>query len=844
MIIDDRCDPCARCPCLDTRLAPCFRRDNISTDIAIVIEHPTALEQAKKTLLTGDTGQVASRTLRAFGVDINQCYVTTALNCRPAQNKDPMKKAAMLACKDRLIAELKDSGCKKVLCLGPIGFSQLMDADRILPITKVRGRWEQRHGFDIIATFNPSWFFGEKDYFRDFVWDIEKFCRTSPETAPELEMWYPQTIKETIEAFEYLAEASFVSCDVETTGISIASEDLLAVGFGVIYADSNDGCSIVLRKDILEADDTWVEIAHLLQREEQATVFHNSKFDLKYLRRDLLARGMTYDPRHVEDTMMLHYCIDERPMGRFQSHSLKNMARVRCDAPDYDINMKKWIEEYNSEQTTEERRTEMRSRMHEYLALDVYYTARMYPDLVNEVMEDDPQLMDHYQNLLMPAMAALVEIEMHGAPVDRAFFETQWESLQDRAAPVLERLQRNTGLPEFNPNSPQQVAKLLYEDLALPVLRTARRGKQQEGKTSKQILKMLKRRMEKGELPDHVQLIDDIMEYRNLIKNAGTYVKGILTRMDEDDRIRCDLLPHGTATGRLSSQNPNLQNIPEASHTKVEIRNGYIAPPGYLLGNADYSQLELRVAAWLSGDEEFKQVYVEDRDLHQEVAFTFFGKPKELVTPYERYMAKCMNFGVIYFRGADSLAYGPEMDYVEDVLGGDRWTLAEVKEFFDKFFGKFPRFKEWMDETYNLGYTQQWIQTPFGNKRRFEFIPRNDKGVTGRAAVNSPIQGTAALITLGSLVRIHDRFKEINERYNHLVAQVILTVHDSIMFLVDVHYIEEVEEIVLWEMQENIPLDIDIPMKADVEYAPRWGEVKDWDLAENLPAVLEGLEVE
>lgn len=808
------------------------------------------MEATRNELLLGDSGHLIKQSLLAYGIRIEDCYITTALNCRPNTKKEAMLKKAMLSCRYRLVRELTQAGVSRVLSVGSVGISQLLGADKVLPATKVRGRWETAHGMDILSTLNTGWLFGEPDYFRDYLEDIEKFCTTSPQPAPNVEMWYPQSLRETEEAFSELAGASFVSCDIETLGLSVVNSDITAVGFGVLYGGSDDGLSVVLRQDILEADDTWWMISKWLSRPEQASVLHNCKFDLKFIRRELLKRRLPYDPQHVEDTMLLHYCVDERPMGRFQSHSLKNLARVRCDAPDYDINMKKWLEEYLSDKTTDERRTVMRVQMHEYLALDCYYTARLYERLVNEVMEEDPKLMDHYQNLLMPGTHALVEIESHGQKVDRQFFEEQWADLQARAAPVLERIREITGDPEFNPNSPKQVADLFYKKVedggyGLPVLRTARRGKQQEGKTSKQILKLLKKRMIAGDLPDHVELIECIMEYRNLIKNAGTYVKGLLSRMDDDDRIRCDFLPHGTATGRLSAQNPNLQNIPEASHTGVEIREGYIAPDGYLMFNADYSQLELRVAFDLSGDANGRQVYIDGRDLHQEVVLALYGTSKEDTTPYMRYLAKCMSFGALYCRGPQSLANGPEMDMVEDEFGGTRWTVDEARDFFEKWFGNFPDFKRWSEEISRFGYKNQYVQTPFGNKRRFPLIPRNDNGAVNRQSINTPIQGTAALITFSAFTRIHNRFKELNKREGKHVAHLTITVHDSIMgeFLPD--YLEEVEAIVVGEMENNCPIPFSVPLKADFEFAPNWGVIKDWLDAENAPVpITEEEEVE
>ena len=244
---------------------------------------------------------------------------------------------------------------------------------------------------------------------------------------------------------------------------------------------------------------------------------------------------------------------------------------------------------------------------------------------------------------------------------------------------------------------------------------------------------------------------------------------------------------HGTSTGRLSSSNPNLQNIPEASHTKIEVRNGFVAPKGYGLIGADYSQLELRIAAHCSDDDNFCQMFIEGRDPHQEVAYAFFQKPSDQVTPYERYMAKCVNFGVVYGRGAESIALGPEMEHVVEI-GGKRWTTEEVKEFFDKFFGHFPDFFVWCEEQKQFAYTNQYIESPLGRRRRFPMIPRNDGGAVGRQAVNTPIQGTASDFTLSSLIRI-------NERLRDLPAHLILTIHDANYAECRLDYIDEVAEI-------------------------------------------------
>jgi DNA polymerase-1 len=176
------------------------------------------------------------------------------------------------------------------------------------------------------------------------------------------------------------------------------------------------------------------------------------------------------------------------------------------------------------------------------------------------------------------------------------------------------------------------------------------------------------------------------------------------------------------------------------------------------------------------------------------------------------------------------------MDMVEEEFHGIRWTVEEAKEFFDKWFANFPGFEEWAQNTSDFAYKHQYIQTPFGNKRRFPFIPRNDNGAVERQAINSPIQGTAALITVSAFTRIHNRFKELNKQERQEIAHLTITVHDSIMGEFNPMYLDEVRGIVIDEMENNCPIAFSVPLQADFEFAPNWGIVKDWTAPENFAA--------
>ncbi len=848
-MITDPTEPCRDCPLERKCSVP--RRDGRQYSTAVVFEHPTNEADLKGDFLAGKRGSGADLlrvTAEAVGLDLEDVYLTSATNCSLSFDKknESVLKKAMLACKERLVSELRSVGVTKVLCLGTVGYSALVSAERNLPITKVRGRWVKAYGMDVLATFGPGMVSTGPDWFRDFAFDLEKFA-TEDGRAP-----WPEVNVERVDSpielaglvTDLIEEQDAVSMDLETTGLSPIADEVIALGIGVTD-EAGNGTTYVLDDLALKKKTVWKQVARLLNSTQLEVVFHNCKFDLKFLRVAFEERGIPYAPAAVQDTMLLHYALDERPMGRYASHRLETLARCRFDAPDYSIDIPKFLKEWNSKGLKKVRRDEMREDLRTYLALDCYYTARLYPLLYNEALEEDEALLDLFDDTLMPAALALADIELRGVEVDTEFYEAAEIELNARAEEILGRLRTASGNPEFNPNSPKQVKALVYgeDGLNLPYGEeamkaykknqhdqlnsgqraadrhkaptfTSRRGVQREGPTAKAVLKTLAR-----EFPDHHAVLDDIVQYRNLVKNTGTYVRGMLDRVDPDGRIRGNFNPHGTATGRLSSDNPNLQNIPDASHTGVEVRNGFVAGEGNVFIEADYSQLELRVAALIAEDPVFKQVFIDDRDVHQEVTWALFGKTREEATKYERYMAKCMNFGVMYARGARSLAEGPEMDYIAD-SGGTPWSVEEVTEFFDKMLRNWARFNEWMGEQKEFAYREQYVQGPFGNKRRFDYIPPTDGGAVGRQAVNTPIQGTASHITLSALVRIHHRLPG--------GAYIVSTVHDSILIQTPRALVNEVLVIVKEEMEDNVPLPSDVPFKSDADVAERWGEMTKW----------------
>jgi DNA polymerase-1 len=842
--MDPRCIwSCDDCP---TKRKCEWDRPVEKAEVAVVLDFPSEYEEKKEEFLAGRKGtgsHLLKAALEGFGLSMDEVYLTYAINCRPDPKKKAQHKVAMLACRERLIEELREAGVKKVLSVGPIGYGALLMEKKLPAITKIRGRWKKAFGMEVIATLPPGFVVGDAGYAIDFFHDLEKFITTDGRLPyPKVEVWIPDTVKELEEAFTYLAQFPHVGADVETTGFSPIACDVLAAGFAVL---EDDGATVVIvNRRLLEKKKPWRMMSDLINS-EQDVVFHNGKFDLQFFKQGFLDRGLRYRPQAIHDTMLLHYLLDERPVGKYKSHGLEAISRVRLDAPDYGIDVGKFLKEW--EDATEYDRREMEQRLHVYLALDCYCTAKLFPLLWNDCLVEDKEteleeieegvapgqawtLLDLYEELLMPASLALTDVEHRGIGMDKEMYEKSRVELEGKAAALRDKIRSEAGKPELNPGSWQQIKALIYNapddpddpGLGLPfglsedkdgkVYHTARRGGLQEGPTAAPVLKSLALKY-----PEHQELIDNIVEYRNLTKNIGTYVNGLLDRCDVDGRIRSTFNICGTATGRLSSSNPNLQNVPDASHTGIEIRGGLIADPGRIILEADYKQLEVRIAAWLSNDDNMRSVFESGRDPHQEIAFSIYKKPKEEITHYMRWLAKNILFGLLYGRGAESVATGPEQEDIA-ARGGERWGIKEVESFFASLLAEWKEFAAWQQSQKEKGYKNHEVRTPTGRRKRFRFISKHDGGYVGRASFNNPIQGTASDFTLAALVKLWEQLPE--------GAEVILTVHDSIEVECWKEQQEEVEEIMHRIMEEEPLFPIDVPLKIDLDASERWGQVE------------------
>ena len=306
-------------------------------------------------------------------------------------------------------------------------------------------------------------------------------------------------------------------------------------------------------------------------------------------------------------------------------------------------------------------------------------------------------------------------------------------------------------------------------------------------------------------------------------KLLSTYAKGLVKHVDTDGRIHADFLLFGTQTGRLSCQNPNLHNIPSLMRGP-EIKKAFIpSSPDWVIMETDYSQLELRVSAYLSQDQKLIQTYQDGEDFHRVVASEIFGVPMDQVTKQQRHIAKYVDFGILYGRGAKSLAEGwsAGQDLASDALTKDVWTVKMAQGFINRMMQQFPQLHQWMMHQQTQVIEDHFVVTPFGRRRRFPFITRDNAAEIQRQAVNFPIQSIASDICQLSLIRLHGLL-------NPGEAFIVSTVHDSILMEVRKDCVKEVAALARGVMECPPPqLGFNVPLKIDVAIGPSWGELEE-----------------
>lgn len=439
---------------------------------------------------------------------------------------------------------------------------------------------------------------------------------------------------------------------------------------------------------------------------------------------------------------------------------------------------------------------EIEARLCQYLLNpEVAYNPMKEPDWA--ALKSDVALWTLYNEVELPLVAILKEMENAGVRVDVEKLRQGEMQLTAELNELEQRIYASVGT-QFNINSPRQVGELLFDQLKLDS--KAKKSKTGQYATSEEVLVGLK---------DRHEVVGLILNYRELKKLISTYIFTLPSYISEKDgKIHTTYNQTVTATGRLSSSNPNLQNLPIRSERGRMIREAVIADEGCMFLSADYSQIELRLMAHFSQDEHMLEAFRANQDIHAATAAHIFKKPIEQITKDERRKAKTANFGIIY--GISAFGLAQQLDC----------SRAEAKQLIDDYFAAFPHVVSYIESQKELARKKGYAQTLFGRKRYLPDILSHNATVRSfaeRNAVNAPIQGTAADIIKMAMVSIYRRLQQ-----EGLQAQMIMQVHDELNFNVPIHELEQVRTIVVEEMQNAVHLSV--PLIADCGVGANWLE--------------------
>lgn len=568
------------------------------------------------------------------------------------------------------------------------------------------------------------------------------------------------------------------SLDTETTGTDPITAELVGMSFS--YAE-NQAFYVPVPANREEAQKIVNEFKPALEREEIVKVGQNIKYDM------LVLGNYGADVRGpLFDTMIAHYVL--QPELR---HNMDYLAEIylhyRTIPIEALIGPKGKGQKNMRDLALED--------VYKYACEDADITLKLKNILEQELKAGDVEQL--FYDIEMPLVPVLAYMERNGVRVDTEALKQTSTLFTQRMNQIEEEVHRLAGT-DFNIASPKQVGEVLFDRLR--IVEKAKKTKTGQYVTSEEVLESLRGKHE---------IVGKILEHRGLKKLLGTYIDALpLLINPETGKIHTSFNQTVTATGRLSSSNPNLQNIPIRNEDGKEIRKAFIPDDGCEFFSADYSQIELRIMAHLSGDANMIAAFREGDDIHAATAAKIYQIDLDQVSREQRSKAKTANFGIIYGISVFGLAERMNVD------------RKEAKELIDGYFETYPQIKAYMDQSINVAREQGYIETVFGRKRYLPDINSRNAVVRGyaeRNAINAPIQGSAADIIKVAMIRIYQRFQA-----EQLRSKMILQVHDELNFSVWPEEKERVQRIVIEEMEKAYPMQV--PLQADCGWGSNWLE--------------------
>lgn len=577
---------------------------------------------------------------------------------------------------------------------------------------------------------------------------------------------------------ENLLKQKAVCFDTETTSLNELEAELIGMSFcykkGLAYY-------VPMSNNQEEAQKTIELFRPFLEDQNVLKIAHNLKYDYKVLKNyNIEVEGKLFD------TMVAHYLLN--PDGR---HGMDYLSEMYLDYKP--VSIESLIGKKGKNQRTL-RDVDVQTQT-DYAAEDADVTFQLYelfaPQLAKENLED------LFYNVEMPLMKVLAKIELTGVKLDNNWLAQESKDLENDLKILESKIFELSG-EEFNMNSPKQLGEILFEKMQLDP--KAKKTKTGQYATSEDVLQKLSSKHE---------IIPQILEYRTLQKLKSTYVDALPGQIDKkDDRVHTNFSQTTAATGRLASVNPNLQNIPIRTLRGQQIRGAFVSDEGKKIISADYSQIELRLIAEISGEQNMIKAFQNGEDIHASTAAKLFNIPLEDVTKIQRSQAKTVNFGIIYGQGAFALA---------EQTGLSR---TEAKKMIDSYYETYPRLKEYMAEQVKKAQDFGYVETILGRKRHLKDINSSNfvvKAHAERNAVNAPIQGSAADIIKLAMIKIDSELETQN-----LQTKMLLQVHDELLFESPLEELETAKALIKKEMESAFPTNV--PLVVEVGVGDNWLE--------------------
>ncbi|MFT4849471.1 MAG: DNA polymerase-1 [Sediminicola sp.] len=568
-----------------------------------------------------------------------------------------------------------------------------------------------------------------------------------------------------------LMKQTSVCFDTETTGLNPLTAELVGIAFSW---ETGKGFYIPFPEDRTEAQELIEQLRPFFESEEIQKIGQNLKYDIKVLGKyDMPVKGTLFD------TMLAHYLINAD-----MRHNMDVLAETYLNytpVPITELIGKKGKNQLSMRDVPLDKQTE-------YAVEDADITLQLKEHFQTELSEANTQKL--FDEIEVPLLRVLADMELEGINLDVNFLKGLSTELDKDVLKLEKDIYESAGI-EFNIASPKQLGEVLFDTMKL--VDKPKKTKTGQYSTAEDVLSSLAK--------DH-KIIRDVLQYRGLAKLKSTYVDALPLQVEEiTGRVHTDYMQTVAATGRLASNNPNLQNIPIRTERGREVRKAFIPRnKDYVLLAADYSQIELRIIAALSKEETMIQAFKDGEDIHASTAAKVFNVPLEEVTREQRGNAKTVNFGIIY--GVSAFGLSNQTDL----------SRSEAKELIETYYETYPKLRSYMSEQVEFARDNGYVQTVLGRRRYLKAINGSNaivRGAAERNAVNAPIQGSAADIIKIAMINIHKKLSEGNYK-----SKMLLQVHDELVFDIYRPELEELQILIKSEMEGayklEVPLDVEL----------------------------------